>query len=91
MDLPQQLALRDQISALLFSGMRGEFGEEPYSIKDKVSKIVVSVAARTWPQNWPEFWPMLEALLNSAQVSFVFIHVQVSPHRIVLINYDPFD
>ena len=61
MTAEEKVFVKDNAMRLMASGT-ADILTEPLHIKDAVSRIVVEIAKREWPQHWPSFLTELEAL-----------------------------
>ncbi|XP_077585073.1 exportin-5 [Stigmatopora nigra] len=66
MELHEKIQVKDYTMQLLSQGTQPILQEESY-IKDVLSRVVVEMIKREWPQNWPNMLEELENLSNEGE------------------------
>ncbi|XP_056616495.1 exportin-5 [Triplophysa dalaica] len=74
MSLEEKVQLKNCTMELLSHGMQPVLEEECY-VKDALSRIVVEMVKREWPQHWPDMLKEMEALtaMGDAQTELVML------------------
>ncbi|XP_049592535.1 exportin-5 [Syngnathus scovelli] len=66
MQQPEKIQVKDCTMQLLSNGTHSILAEETY-IKDVLSRVVVEMIKREWPQNWPNMLKEMETLSSEGE------------------------
>ncbi|CAD5123283.1 DgyrCDS11642 [Dimorphilus gyrociliatus] len=67
LSIVDKVGIKDRTTCLVLQGLKNIQDEKDY-IKDAVSRIIVEIIKREWPQQWPSLMDELTSLLHSGPV-----------------------